>query len=162
MRIRWRRTAAALALLCCAFLGAADARAADAKKKKAAAAAPAPKQAAAPPGEHSPEVQASFKEFCELWMGKLVERERFNKQQIKWHPAASGVEGDYVGYSVEHTCDLRPPTESGVAVGKVTYREHIYRKRGASAEAAAASEPEIIEVTKITEIFRREKGKWIY
>ena len=108
------------------------------------------------------EVQEGFKAFCEVWMGKLVERERFNKAQIKWRPGASGVEGEYTGYSTEHTCDLRPPGESGVPVGKVTYREHIYRKKGASPEAAAASEPEIIEVTEITEIFRCEKGKWIY
>jgi len=159
----WHRTIFASVLGSAMLMTASQAADAPAKKKAAAApAAKKEKEPPPPPGEHSPEVQSSFKDFCEVWMGKLVERERFNKQQIKWHPAASGVEGDYVGYSVEHTCDLRPPTDSGVAVGKVTYRELIYRKRGPSAEAAAASEPEIVEVTEITEIFRREKGKWIY
>jgi hypothetical protein len=157
----WRRTTVAIAVSVCATLVAGNARAAD-KKKKAAAPAPAQQQEVAPPGEHPPEVRTSFNEFCEVWMGKLVERERFNKKQIKYRPGAAGVEGEYVGYSTEHTCDLRPPSSSGIAVGKVTYRELIYRKHGSSADAADASEPEIVEVTEITEIFRREKGKWIY
>lgn len=161
VRRSWRRTIVAVAVLC-AGLSVSSAQAAEKKKAKAAA-APAKKEAApAVPGEHSQAVQDSFKEFCELWMGKLVERERFNKTQVKWRPGASGVEGEYIGYSTEHTCDLRPPGDSGVPVGKVTYREHVYRKKGASPEAAAASEPEIVEVTEITEIFRCEKGKWIY
>ena len=164
-----RRITVAIAVALCTVVGAAAALAADAPatakdapakgKKKAAA---APKQEPAPPGEHSPQVKASFVEFCEVWMTKLVERERFNKKQIKWLPAAAGVQGEYVGYSTEHNCDLRPPGSTGTPVGKVTYREFIYRKRGASADAADTSEPEIIEVTEITEIFRQEKGKWVY
>ena len=161
MRRSWRRATVAIAFAVCAFASLASAGAGETPAGKKAAAAKK-EQAPVPPGEHSPEVQAGFKEFCELWMGKLVERERFNKKQIKWHPAAAGVEGEYIGYSSEHTCDLRPPGASGVPVGKVTYREHVYRKHGPSAEAAASNEPEIVEVTEITEIFRCEKGKWVY
>lgn len=122
----------------------------------------AQEDSAAAPAEHPPEVHSSFKEFCLVWMGKLVERERFNKTKIKWRPATAGVEGEYVGYSSEHTCDLRPPGSTGVPIGRLTYREMIYRKRGESADAAQASEGEVVEITEITEIFRREKGKWLY
>jgi len=163
VRAIWRRGTILvfLVLSAGAVVHAADA---PAKKKGASKAAPAKKEAppAAVPGEHPPEVGESFKVFCGVWMGKLVERERFNKTQIKWRPAAAGVEGEYIGYSSEHNCELRPPTPSGVPIGRLTYREMIYRKRGDSADAASASEPEVVEVTEITEIFRREKGKWIY
>jgi hypothetical protein len=132
------------------------------KKKKSSAAAKPAADVPTTPGVHGADVQASFNEFCEVWMGKLVQREIFNKQQIKWRPSAAGVEGEYVGYSTEHTCDLRPPIPGGPPIGKVIYRELIYRKKGNSKEEAQVSEPEIVEVTEITEIFRREKGKWIY
>jgi hypothetical protein len=144
-RRRWLTLAVAAAAL---VLGASGARAQDNSDGAAA--------------EHAPEVHESFKEFCLVWMGKLVERERFNKTQIKWRPAAAGVEGEYIGYSSEHTCDLRPPGASGVPVGRLTYREMVYRKKGDSAEAAGANDAEVVEITEITEIFRREKGKWLY
>jgi hypothetical protein len=158
----WCRWAAALLALA-VIAGAASGEAAEKAKKKAPAKAKAaPPAAPVVPGEHPPEVKASFTEFCGVWMGKLVEREINNKKNVKWRPAATGVEGEYIGYSTEHTCDLRPPSPSGVAVGRLIYREMVYRKRGNSPEAAGASEPEIVDVTEITEIFRREKGKWVY
>lgn len=162
MRASWRRSTIIILLALCAG-GTAHAAEAPAKKSaKKAAPAKAEAPPAVVPSEHPPEVGESFKVFCGVWMGKLVERERFNKTQIKWRPAAAGVEGEYIGYSSEHNCELRPPTPSGVPIGRLTYREMIYRKRGSSADAAGASEPEVVEVTEITEIFRREKGKWIY
>ena len=111
---------------------------------------------------NSAQVSERFDVFCTEWMTKLAERESHNVKRVEWQQNGSGVEGEYVGYSLEHTCAVKPFSASDVPVGKVTYREMKYRKRGASPEVAAASEPEIVEITEVTEIFRYQKGRWIY
>ncbi len=102
---------------------------------------------------------ASFVDFCRTWMEKLAARERDNLSQIKWRRAGSGFEGEYVGYSKDHRCEWKP---GQVPIGKLSYQEVRYRKRGESIAAAKASAPEIVEVTEVTEIFRYQDGKWVY
>jgi hypothetical protein len=107
-------------------------------------------------------VAVAFEEFCTSWMGKLAAREVRNATLVEWRDNGSGVEGEYVGYSTEPTCDMKPTPPGGVPVGRINYRELKYRKRGGTKETAGASEPEIVEITEVTEIFRYAKGKWIY
>jgi len=125
------------------------------KGKKSAANSPPAETAA------SPDVEEKFKSFCEEWMGKLAAREQDNAGNIQWETRADGVIGAYTAYSKEHTCVLKDGTGS-VPVGKITYREYRYEKRGGSIPEAKASQPLPVETTEVTEIFRYSGGKWLY
>ena len=104
----------------------------------------------------------AFEGFCSEWMQKLEEREQANVSHIKWESNADGVvQGLYVGYTHEHTCVTKDGTGS-VPVGKISYREVRYEKRGGSIQEAEHSAPKPIEITEVTEIFRYSKGKWVY
>jgi hypothetical protein len=103
----------------------------------------------------------AFKGFCEEWMHKLEVREHDNVSHIKWEVTQDGVQGDYVGYTHEHTCLTKNGTQS-VPVGKITYREIKYEKRGTTIAEAESNPPKAVEVTEVTEIFRYAKGKWVY
>lgn len=105
----------------------------------------------------------AFNAFCQEWMGKLAARERDNKAQIKWQTSAGGTKGEYIGYSAEHTCQIKDQTEpSSVPIGTITYRENRYQQSGASQLEAVQSEPRIIEIVEVIEIFRFTNGKWVY
>jgi len=105
----------------------------------------------------------AFAAFCDEWMKKLAVREHDNKAQIKWQTGDDGARGEYVGYSQEHTCQMREYTDpTSVPVGTITYREYRYQKKGPSPADAANTEPSIIEATEVTEIFRFTAGKWVY
>jgi hypothetical protein len=118
----------------------------------AAAAAPSP-----PP---DPAIVA-FRAFCDEWMLKLSEREKFNRSRIRWDSGENWVQGDYIGYTREHHCSIE--RQHGVPpVGKIRYREIRYEQRGATLEEATASLARPVETTEVTEIFRYGEGKWIY
>lgn len=105
----------------------------------------------------------SFQAFCQEWMQKLAARERDNKQKIKWENGAEGTRGEYVGYSQEHTCQMRDYTNpESVPVGIITYREYRYQQTGATSEEAMKNEPRAVEAIEVTEIFRYTAGKWVY
>ena len=108
-------------------------------------------------------VSEAFDRFCGEWMQKLATREHDNQQHIQWIPSGNGVMGEYVGYSIEHTCLLKPLTDpKAVPVGKIIYQEIRYQKRGSSPSAASSAAPQPLELTEVTEIFRYEKGQWKY
>jgi hypothetical protein len=125
--------------------------------------AKAKKHAAKPAANAAPQgdVEGQFKVFCEEWMGKLAARERDNINNIQWETRADGVTGAYTAYSQEHTCVMKDGTGS-VPVGKISYREYRYEKRGGSIPEAKASPPHPVETTEVTEIFRYSAGQWIY
>ena len=104
---------------------------------------------------------SAFRGFCEEWMQKLHERQARNVSHIQWEPAADGVHGAYVVYSDEHTCITKNGTAS-VPVGKIIYREVRYEKIGPTVAEAEKTSPHAVETTEVTEIFRYDKGKWIY
>jgi len=104
---------------------------------------------------------SAFPSFCEEWMHKLEVREEDNVKHIKWEPDGTGVLGDYIGYTHEHTCMIKNGTGS-VPVGEIVYREIRYEKRGGTVTEAAQSTAQPVETTEVTEIFRYDKGKWIY
>ena len=103
---------------------------------------------------------AAFTSFCEEWMGKLAAREQHNVTHIKWDAQPGAVKGEYVGYTHEHTCTVKNATQ--VPIGKIIYREIVYRKRGGTIPEAEKSPAEAIEATEVTEIFRYSGGKWVY
>jgi hypothetical protein len=106
------------------------------------------------------EVAQAFQTFCQEWMQKLEARERDNIKNIKWNTTSEGVQGEYVAYSQEHTCVVKDEYQQ--PVGEITYQEVRYERRGATIAEAENNPPRPLEVTAVTEIFRYEKGKWIY
>jgi hypothetical protein len=103
----------------------------------------------------------SFPEFCEQWMQKLAERERRNQSLIEWREEAGQVKGTYIGYSSQHQCVYKEAKDA-TPLGKITYLEVRYEKRGATRQEAERNPPQAVETTEVTEIFRFAKGKWVY
>jgi hypothetical protein len=106
--------------------------------------------------------QEKFKSFCAEWMKKLEKRETDNRAAVRWKAGPNGVQGEYVGYSREHICRVKPLKKpKAVPIGKIVYTEVRYRCAGPSTSAALKS-PRPIEATEVTEIFRYSRGKWVY
>lgn len=106
------------------------------------------------------QIAAAFQTFCQEWMQKLAVREHDNVANIKWITKPDGVQGEYVGYTQDHTCTVK--NEDADPVGKIAYQEVRYEKRGTTIAEAENSPPHPVETTAVTELFRFEKGKWIY
>jgi hypothetical protein len=150
-----------LMLAALALLVASEPRpsaAADAKKAKAE---PVPAKEALKEMVEGEDVR-EFRIFCDSWMQKLRERETYNVANIKWEKSADGgVTGQYVSYGTERTCIAREEPGKD-PIGKITYREILYRRQGATQAAAMAGASTIVEQTDVTEIFRYAKGRWLY
>ena len=129
---------------------------ASAKKEKKAAAA------ASSPASTPEQLKTEFKTFCDGWMAKLRERERNNIAKIEWKPGERGVVGEYVGYDTETFTvgDITNPETQ--PIGRVIYMELKMRLSGTSDVDALAQKPEIVERTEVTELFRYERGAWVY
>lgn len=167
-----------VATMIVAVSGAAVAQTAPANKKTTPKAATKPatkkavpaKKAAPPPAEETSEaavaaggehpLAASFRDFCKEWMGKLSERETRNISLIKWDSGSNWVQGTYTGFAPDYTCVVDGAGKN--TIGKMTYLEVSYEKRGSSIEDAKSQAPHALETTEVTEIFRYEKGEWIY
>lgn len=146
----------------------------DEKAKPAAAAKPTGKAAAKSTGKSAKttakaaakpsdaDATKKFETFCGSWLNKLRERERFNKTKIDWQQQPSGVVGEYVGYDTE-TYRMVPPADvKKIPVGRLVYMELRLRVTGESEAAALKQKPEIIERTEVTELFRYDRGNWVY
>jgi hypothetical protein len=134
-----------------------------AKGAKAAGKASKAEKAAEQGGAANDEkIADQLKAFCVKWMGFLETRERDNKKGIKWEPRGGGVAGHYVGYSKEYDCTMKPRASNGTPVATIQYKELIYEKAGGSRGEAEQAEASVIEATEVTEIFRYNKGEWIY
>jgi hypothetical protein len=147
-----------VALLLVSCFGAAWAGSTKEKAK------PKPKAAQAAKSSSNPNADAAkkFETFCGSWLGKLRERERFNKTKISWQKQPSGVVGEYVGYDTE-TYRMVPPADvKQVPVGRLVYMELRFRVTGESEAVALKQKPEIIERTEVTELFRYDRGNWVY
>jgi hypothetical protein len=138
----------------------AKAKPAAAAKSKPAAAGKSKSGAAAK--SNDADAAKKFETFCGSWLNKLRERERFNKTKIAWQKQASGVVGEYVGYDTE-TYRMMPPADvKQIPVGRLVYMELRLRVAGESEAAALKQKPEIIERTEVTELFRYDRGNWVY
>jgi hypothetical protein len=126
-------------------------------KKDKSKAAPAAKITETPE-----ELTAKFKTFCDDWMGKLRERERNNIAHIEWKPGERGVVGEYVGYDTTNITIPELTNPDKQPIGRVVYMELKLRLVGTSDVDALAQKPEIVERTEVTELFRYERGSWVY
>jgi hypothetical protein len=72
------------------------------------------------------------------------------------------VKGQYVGYSTDYDCTLKERSSNGTPVATIVYKEYLYETSGASQDAALAAQPTIVDATEVTEIFRYNKGEWVY
>ena len=113
----------------------------------------------------SPETATAAKRFhvfCGEWAEKLRARERHNRTKIDWRPGGQGVVGEYVGYETE-TYEVKPSRDvKAIPIGKMVYLELRLRVTGGSESEALARKPEIIERTEVTELFRYDRGSWVY
>jgi hypothetical protein len=102
-----------------------------------------------------------FDAFCATWMQKLRDRASFNLGRIEWTPEGDAVVGEHVDYGTECACVTRqdPGREP---IGKITYREVRFRRRGVTPEAALATPGTVVERFDVTEIFRHADGRWQY
>ena len=108
------------------------------------------------------EVKTKFKTFCDGWMEKLRERERNNISRIEWKPGGTGVVGEYVGYDTQNFTVGDITNVETKPVGRVVYMELKMRLSGNSQVDALAQKPEVVERTEVTELFRYERGSWVY
>lgn len=102
-----------------------------------------------------------FRAFCDSWMQKLRERDTYNVAHIAWKTQDGRVSGEYVSYGTDRTCSAREEPGKD-PIGKITYREILNRREGATQAAAMAAAGTIVEQTDVTEIFRYAKGRWLY
>jgi len=94
-------------------------------------------------------------------MQKLQDRASFNRGRIKWENEGDVVVGEHVDYGQSRTCVTR--TDPGKEpIGKITYREVRYQRRGATPDAALAAPGTVVERFDVTEIFRYADGRWQY
>jgi len=126
----------------------------------AGAADPSATPAAAPLSETELAI-ASFQTFCGEWLEKLVLREEQNVAQIEWVTSDIGVRGVFIGYSRRGQCEAKSGTDA-VPVGKLTYRQVTYEKKGPNVSAAELSAARPLDVAEVTEIFHYADGRWIY
>lgn len=124
--------------------------------------APAPSATAAAESSRMQELKATFKTFIESWMEKLRARERHNIATIEWKPGSSGVVGEYVGYDTSSYQIAGISNPDAAPIGRVVYMELKLRLSGASEVDALAQKPEIVEQTEVTELFRFDRGSWVY
>jgi hypothetical protein len=115
-----------------------------------------------PAGATDEQIADQLKAFCVKWMGFLETRERDNRKGIKWEKQPSGVAGHFVGYSKEYDCTLKERSSNGTPVATIQYKEFLYQKVGGSQGEAEQAEASVVEATEVTEIFRYNKGQWIY
>lgn len=130
---------------------------AEAGQVKTAKLAPAKRAA---PKASTEQIHQAFDVFCAEWMGKLAAREYDNITHIAWNTKPDGVEGEYVGYTKDHTCVVKD--SDSAPVGKITYVEVLYAKRGRTIEEAQQSAGDPVETTGVTELFGYDSTKWSY
>jgi lysophospholipid acyltransferase (LPLAT)-like uncharacterized protein len=135
------------------------------KKAKAASKATSADDAVAEAksnAERADQLAKTFGDFCLTWMDKLRAREKYNVEHIEWQTDAAGVSGEYVGYDTDHVNTVAHTAKKEVPIGKLVYKELKLKLVGKSEADALAQKPQIIEQTEITELFRYDRGIWVY
>ncbi len=103
---------------------------------------------------------ATFESFCGEWQRMLREREANNLNKLVFLEQGEYQTATYKGYGTVDTCSCREV--KGFAIGKLSYDEFDYHIVGKTPEEAKSSKPKVSAITRTTEIFRWERGKWFY
>jgi hypothetical protein len=102
---------------------------------------------------------AEFPAFCQDWGRKLQERTQWGLSQINWHLDHGLESGTYTGYGPINSCTTKM-SESGVAIGKLSYYEYVYSLSGKTIDEAKHAKPKQVSVMQTLEIFRFDHNKW--
>jgi hypothetical protein len=102
---------------------------------------------------------AEFPAFCQDWQRKLEDRTHWNLSRISWHLDHGLESGTYTGYGAISSCTTKM-SDSGVAIGKLTYDEYTYSLSGKSIDEAKHAQPKQVSIMRTLEIFRFDHGKW--
>ncbi|SRR5579875_1127239 len=102
---------------------------------------------------------AEFPAFCQDWERKLQERTRWGLSQINWHLDHGMESGTYTGYGPINSCTTKM-SDSGVAIGELSYYEYVYSLSGKTIDEAKHAKPKQIRVMQTLEIFRFDHNKW--
>lgn len=158
-RTGWRRsvyTACALVLTAAPVGGAA--RAADTAPPAATLKTAAAKPAVKAPSVTQESAQAAFESFAKEWMRKMNAGSVSVRESRKLDARKANVALTFSQYADEFTTELkRTSSTSAPFVGLLRYVEKEYTCADATeAQCQVASE------TNVTEIFRFERGQWIY
>ncbi len=98
--------------------------------------------------------ERSFHEFATGWMQKMERVETANRAK----PKLVGDVASYRGYADEFQIELRPTGSSTAPwVGILRYNEMVFTCADQLAKSCSAG-----KITRVTEIFRFQGGKWIY
>jgi len=114
-----------------------------------------------PPVDEATLAALAFQQFCNDWLEKLVRREEQNVANIQWVTTEIGVRGTYTGYSRRGQCETKRGTDS-VPVGKLTYKQIEYEKKGPTLDLAEISPARPLSVAEVVEIFHYAGGRWVY
>jgi len=110
--------------------------------------------------EHRYQIAAAeFPAFCHDWELKLQERTQWGISQIQWHLERGLESGTYTGYSPINSCTTKM-SEGGVAIGKLSYEEHVYSLSGKTIDEAKHAPPKQVSTVRTLEIFRYDHNKW--
>ncbi|HUY19690.1 MAG TPA: hypothetical protein VMV15_10730 [Candidatus Binataceae bacterium] len=102
---------------------------------------------------------AEFPAFCQDWQRKLENRTRWNLSRINWHLDHGLESGTYTSYGTISSCTTKL-SDSGVAIGKLTYEEFTYSLSGKTVDDAKHAPPKQVSIMRTLEIFRFDHGKW--
>ena len=93
-----------------------------------------------------------FRAFTETWMDKLR-----GASALRTAAAGSGAR-DFKRFSAEYSQEMKPTGSAfNPYVGILHYTEEFYRCTGPAEETCT-----MVESTPVTEIFRYQRGAWVY
>lgn len=108
-------------------------------------------------------VQDSFEKFVKDWMASLAKIGHENMTKAKIQTSDKGYNATFVCYGTECDYWIKPTGKNDTPyVGYLTYHEKEYIKHGATREEVDRDQGSLVGETKVTEIFRYSRGKWVY
>ena len=116
--------------------------------------------------ERAAAVQArlSFEMFTRLWMEKLMDSERFHKnERLTVTETADGVVAEYAGYLPDRDTTVKATSSAETPfIGILHYYQTTMRSVGKTRQQAVRGPFEQAEKNRVSEIFRYTKGAWVY
>lgn len=113
--------------------------------------------------ENFSEVERSFEKFKKAWIEKLNRIEKENLKNIRIGNSGELFKAEYIGYGKKFNHTIKK-TKSSITpfIGILTYYEIKYVSMGRDKKAVKKGPFKIRMSTKVKEIFRYTRGKWVY